>query len=407
MILMNRPLILSLLFSLGCSSNSETATTEQERVEETATQAVSNPLPTESYEEILYELGAFPVSKLTKSYWNNGNPGEVFSLGRRVDVNGWLPPEAVRSNEYLTESEKKRYGIPRPPLSYERYVTLMDVEIYQQSKDPLLFAVIKLTLDEFGDRRMKIRNPADFVKIYHARIGLDSELLWLFKRENVSGEVFARMYQQQQDPLVFHYLPPLKTGQEEYRMFLDQQLVNPQIRVEDRFQVYTQLYHADQQKHLQDYQAFLISNVDQPDDWFYRWRMNEALLEIGTPEAIQVVNQSLLNDPVAEVRECILHHLKEQGQIDEFIDTILLLSNGKGQPCTGVMPNRMFLSAGENEISYDLSEYLKWAQEQNYLKRETKHKVKIALQALASKKPEPVSTDFGDRFEVNDLPQKN
>ena len=48
-----------------------------------------------TYEKMLYDLGAFPVAKLTKPYWTNGNPGKVYSKGQRVDVDGWLPPHSA------------------------------------------------------------------------------------------------------------------------------------------------------------------------------------------------------------------------------------------------------------------------------------------------------------------------
>ena len=50
-----------------------------------------------TYEKMLYDLGAFPVTKLTKPYWTNGNPGKVYSKGQRVDVDGWLPPQCIRA----------------------------------------------------------------------------------------------------------------------------------------------------------------------------------------------------------------------------------------------------------------------------------------------------------------------
>ena len=35
------------------------------------------------YEKMLYDLGAFPVAKLTKSYWTNGHPGKVYRKGHK------------------------------------------------------------------------------------------------------------------------------------------------------------------------------------------------------------------------------------------------------------------------------------------------------------------------------------
>jgi len=39
-----------------------------------------------AYENQMLALGAFPVGRLTKAYYTNGNPGQVYDLGNRVDV---------------------------------------------------------------------------------------------------------------------------------------------------------------------------------------------------------------------------------------------------------------------------------------------------------------------------------
>ena len=63
-----------------------------------------NPPATQPYEAMLYELGAFPVAKLTKPYWTNGNPGQVYGKGERLDVDGWLPP--YWTPMHLTDAEE-------------------------------------------------------------------------------------------------------------------------------------------------------------------------------------------------------------------------------------------------------------------------------------------------------------
>jgi hypothetical protein len=99
---------------------------------------------TPKYEKMLYDLGAFPVAKLTKDYWTNGNPGKVYGKGERIDVDGWLPPNWAAS--YLTKAEKARYGIPKKPLSYEQYVAMLDIDAYQRTHDPTLFLVMRFAL---------------------------------------------------------------------------------------------------------------------------------------------------------------------------------------------------------------------------------------------------------------------
>lgn len=353
-------------------------------------------LPSESYEEVLYELGAFPVSKLTKPYLNDGNPGQVYFMGRRVDVHGWLSPYWVRTDSYVT-------GITKAPLRYERYVEIMDVETYQKTKDPLLFAIIQFTLNELHWRKINIKNPEDILKVYHAKMGLDNDALWLLKRrELIDGPMIADLYRQYQDPLLFHYLIPPESGQGDYRVFLEQLLADQKIDAAHRFAVYTQLYQSDKKTNLAGYKGFIFQNIERLSKWHDRYQMNEALLNIGDEESTEVVNQSLLNDPVTEVREAILFDLKEQGRIDEFIETIHLLCLGKGKPCSGVSMNRRFLLGGESELSHELRDFLNWAKKKQNLKQETQHKIESALQALTIKRSQSKLRPKGDFVGSND-----
>ncbi|QDT94795.1 hypothetical protein [Gimesia aquarii] len=390
--------LLVLLLCMGCTTHAQPK--EHANAESATNKQSTRP---QSYEETLYELGAFPVNKLTKKYYDNGNPGQVYSMGRREDVHGWLSPYSIRTYSYLTLSEKRRYGIPKQPLSYKRYVSFLDVETYQRTEDPLLFAIIQFILKEFLYRKIKIENPEDFLKVYHAKMGLDNLVLWTLKGRGLSGPMVASLYQQYEDPLLLRYLPPIESGQTEYKVFLGKLLADKQIDAGLRFEAYTQLYCADKKTHLAGYKAFIIQSINQLSDWDDRYHMNEALLSIGDEESTKVVNQSLLNDPVAEVREAILHDLKEQDRVDEFIETIYQLSLGKGKKCSGVSMNRMMILEGETEISHDLREYLRWAQQKKNLKQETHIKIHSALEALTREKPNSPYEIYGDgdSFEEN------
>lgn len=407
MILSHRILLISLLCTLGCGSQSQPTGTEQDHAETAAVPAVSQKNPSESYEEILYELGAFPVSKLTKPYWNNGHPGQVYSKGTREDVHAWLRPFWVRTDSYLTKSEKTRLGIPKAPLSYERYVSILDVETYQQTKDPLLFAIIDFTLDELHWRKIKIKNPEDLLKVYHAKMGLDSKVLWLLKRrELIDGPMIAGLYRQYQDPLLFRFLVPPEPGQDDYKAFLEELLVNPKLDAMQRFAVFTQLYQADKPTHLAGYKKFIFKSVAQLPGWFDRCDMYAALVSIGDPESVKAVNHALLNDPTAQVREFLLHELKRQDQVVEYIDTIHLLSLGRGQKCkVELYFNMPVLQSDENILADSLKTYLNWAKEKQTLIPKTKQKILASLQAIsnnASNSFEPRSYKPGeDRFEAN------
>lgn len=347
------------------------------------------------YEAILYELGAFPVKKLTKEYFTNGNPGQVYSKGDREDVHGWLRPFWARTDSYLTESEKKHYGIPKKTLNYGRYVSFLDVEAYQQTKDPLQFAIIQFTLEEFLYRKIKIKNPEDILKVYHAKMGLDNLVLRTLKGRGLTGPMVASLYRQYQDPLLFRYFTPPDAGQKEYKSFLEQLLEDKQIDAAHRFDVYTLLYQADK-KNLAGYKEFIFQNISQLPEWYDRYKMYEALVSIGDGESIKMVNHALLNDPIADVRRFLIHDLVEQQKVDEYIATIHLLSLGKGKKYVGVFaPNSPPRQTGETLLTQPLKTYLKWAKQKKNLKQETQMKIQSALQALTLERPNSTNGPFG------------
>ncbi len=398
-----------LLLLLGCGTGSQPLVPESEDDRGAAVQTDLETSPTETYEAILYELGAIPVSKLTKPYWNNGEPVEVFSKGTREDVHGWLSPFWVRTDSYLTVSEKKEYGIPRAPLSYERYIALLDVETYQKTKDPLLFAIIQFTLEEFLYRDLEIKIPHDLLKVYHARMGLEDLVLWTLEDQGLTGPMVADLYRQYQDERLFRYLIPPEAGQDEYKAFLEQLLAGSKIKLEQRFEVYTQLYQSDQKFYLAGFKAFLLDNVEQMLDWIDRSKMYAALMEIGDEECVAAIDRALLNDPTAQTRESLLRELQEQSQVVEYLDTIHLLALGRGKPfAIEYYPNAPIFQKEETVLDDSLRACFKQVQKQKTLSKETELKIQQALQAIADREaqPESVVGGDGDRFEANPRPAK-
>lgn len=389
------------LLLVGCSSG-----TDSGQGKPSAVQAKPQKITAEACEALLYELGAYPVSRLTREYPHGDTQEVVYGQPTRVDVDGWLPPKAVRSAKYLTYQEKRAQGIPKPPLSYERYIEIMDTDAYQRTKDPRLFLVIKLALQEFRDREIVIKDPEDILKIYHARMGLDAAVLSLFKSRYAPGIIFARLYQRHQDPLVLRFLPPVERGQAEYRQFLEQQVDNPQLKVKDRFYVYRRLYQADKQQHRDGYQAFLVENVEQMDAWYDRSQMVQALLEIESEESVRVAKRCLLNDPVLEVRKAILRKLKAQGRIEEFLDTLLQLSNGNGKPCRELAINPVRITQQETVMTCPLRAWLEWAEAQPDLQPDTKRKVDRALENLTNERSPSRPSPYRDELGPEVSPQK-
>ncbi|MCA9015036.1 MAG: hypothetical protein KDA77_06855 [Planctomycetaceae bacterium] len=354
--------------------------------------AIDQKTNAQIYEAMLYELGAFPVNKLRSKYRDPRHPGRVAFTGPwRIDLQGWLYPEVVRTKGYLNEAEKKRYGIPKAPLSYQRYLSFIDIETYQQTKDPLLYNVIQFTFEELRDRKVKSEQPGDILKVYHPSEEWDFYFQLLLKNEQLSGPEVASLYRQHQVPLLLRCVTPPETGQDEYITFLEDISSDELLEACYRLDAYSQLYQLDKQKYCSDYKQFLIKNHFQPSEWADRCRMNQTLLEIGDQDCVRAIKQSLLNDPSTEVRISIFDYLREHGIVDEYLDTLQLLAEGKGKECSvdGRFVNRPGLAVGETEFSLALKGQLNWAGQQKNLSKAAQEKIQNSLHTLRTGKPAP------------------
>lgn len=398
-----------LLLVLGCGTGSQPLVPESEDDRDAAVQTDPETSTTESYEAILYELGAIPVSKLTKPYWNNGEPGKVYSKGTRLDVHGWLSPHLVRRFDYLTAAEKQRYGIPKRPLSYEGYVALLDVKSYQKTKDPLQFAIIEFALEELQRHGLEIKDPDDILQIYHAKIGLDNLALQILKVQGLTGPMVADLYRQYQDDLLFQFLVPPEAGQDDYRLFLERLLTDTSIPRDQRFTVYTRLYESDPKSYLAGYQMFLLENVKQLSNWYDRSLMYQALMEIGDQACVAAVSHALLNDPVAQLRKTVLDQIRVQKKGSVYLAAIHLLALGKCKPFeVEHYFGGPFLESEATFLDDSLRACLIQAQKQKSLSKEDTLKIQQALQAIADRDAQPESVVGGDddRFEANPRPGK-
>ena len=92
---------------------------------------------TEEYIQTLYNLGSVAVTELDQKFWGDEEGQTAYLKGERVDVNGWLSPYWVKTNIFLTDSVKEEYGIPKEPLTYSEYISLLDVDTYKKTENPL------------------------------------------------------------------------------------------------------------------------------------------------------------------------------------------------------------------------------------------------------------------------------
>lgn len=339
-----------------------------------------------NYEQTLYDLGAFPVAKLTKPYWTNGNPGRVYSKGRRVDVDGWVPPYETPS--YLTDAEKTTYGIPRKALRYEQYMALLDVDTYKRTRDPKLFLVMRFTLENMFWGNMRLKRE-DLLRVYEARIGLEEWAVPLGKGQLPSDDGM-RLLRTYGDEKLFDILPAPKAADKTYVTFLEEQANASKWSLRARLSAHRLLYALDKKACRKPYEDFLLANAKSAKEWWERSLMYEDLITLHDENAWQAVREGLMRDPVTEVRESILYHLKEQGEVAAAIDAILVIVNCKDEKHAGVSPGRAVVARsrmlGERmmgEWSCALSEYLKWAKSLQTLDPATATKVQDAAEKLA------------------------
>lgn len=326
-----------------------------------------------NYEQMLYDLGALPVAKLTKPYWTNGHPGQVYSKGERLDVDGWLPPYWAPS--HLTDAEKARYGIPKKPLSYEQYVALLDVETYKRTHDPQLLLVMRFTLENMRYPRLKLKRE-DFLRIFEARIGLEKWAVRLAKGQ-LSSDDSMRLLRTYGDETLFDVLPSPEPADKAYVAFLEEQVNAATWSIHSRQAACKLLFALDEKTYRTPYRDFMLGNVKSATYWWDRANLYAALIQLKDEESWKAVRDALIHDPITECRESILYRLKEQGEVASAIDAVLVVVNGKSDPHHAVMPSRSV-----DQWRGRLSEYLTWAKSIQTLDALTATKVDDAIEKL-------------------------
>ncbi len=328
---------------------------------------------TSKYEKMLYDLGAFPVAKLTKSYWTNGHPGKVYQKGHRIDVDGWLPP--LWAPHYLTEDEKGQYQIPKRPLSYEQYVAMLDVGTYQRTHDPTLFLVMRFTLETMRINGVRARKE-DVLRVYEAKIGLEEFAVRLLEGQ-LSSEDAIRLVTTYGDEKLFAILPAPKRTDKAYILFLDEQANAAQWPIHCRQDAYKLLFAVDETTHRKPYREFLLGHVKMAKDRWERARLYGGLIQLKDEESMAAVREGLVHDPITECREIILYDLKKRGEVTSAIDAILVIANEKDEKHHAVTVSR-----SRRQWSHHLNEYLKWATSQKGLDAQTLQKVDEATEKL-------------------------
>lgn len=87
----------------------------------------------------------------------------------------------------------------------------------------------------------------------------------------------------------------------------------------------------------------------------------------------------MTHNPDTDCRELILHALQQQGEVAWVIDAVLLVANRQDDKHYASTP-----SHGQDQWSYSLGEYLKWARSQKGLDAATVRKVDEAIDKVTS-----------------------
>ena len=257
---------------------------------------------TEQHKSTLYALGAVPVSELDREFWSDEAGQAVYSKGERVDVNGWLSPYWAQSGSFLTDAQKKRYGISKEPLTYAEYVSLLDVEGYRRTKHPLQYTIMVFVLENMLSECIEIENCDDMIRVYEAGIGLEERALPLLKG-CLNSDQAIQLYNKHEDARLLDVFPVPQPEQEDYIEFLR---TLAEREADTGWSALGLLYAMDKDTYKVAFRDFMIHRLRETDSLGKHVRMYRALAEIGDRESVQSLAASLLSDPVTEGREAIL-----------------------------------------------------------------------------------------------------
>jgi hypothetical protein len=328
----------------------------------------------EEFKRILFSLGAIPVLELDKKFWRDVETPAVYLKGQRIDVNGWLSPYWAKTSIFLSDEEKEKYGIPKKPLTYTEYVSLLAVDEYETTKDPMQFAIMTFVLENMLLEEIEIQNPNDIVKVYEASIGLENLALQLL-RNRLSSEEIIRLYSKRKDSNLLELLPVPRLEEEGYIKFLEDVA---EVEPVSGWQTLSKLNKMNPQKYGSKLRDFIISRIRQSESFGERKKLYRTLAEIGDEKSLEVLATYLLDDPVTECREAILkaaikYNLCSKGVVGSAVK----LAKGIGAKHEPVTPSRR-----QNQWRQHLREYLTWVKNNNSCDTILRTDAEVALRLL-------------------------
>ena len=320
------------------------------------------------------ELGAFPVAELTKRYWTNGHPGQVYSKGTRIDVEGWVPPYWAASSLYLTDEERRAADLPRAPLARERYLALLDVAAYQEDPDPLAFAVLRITLEELGRHGHRLDDMAVARAIYEVE-GLRGYAIEPLGRLLPPAELLELGLEHADDALLRRLVAP-GADDTAYATRLEASLTDTTRPASTRVLCGRLLRGRDPER-WEPLRELIGAALDAGDvPWRDRQLLYGELVELGDWARCR---RGLLEDPVSEVRERLLRQLQAAGVVAEVAAVVRQLAEN---PAVGGHRPRT-PSRAPRQIEARVRRYLTWARDRDGLDEATRGQLDAAEAALS------------------------
>jgi hypothetical protein len=329
---------------------------------------------TTDYNTTLYALGAVPLSAIAREFRSDETDRAVYLKGERVDVNGWLSPYWVKSDQFLTGAERDRYVTPRQPLTYAEYAALLNVDEYKRTKNPQQYAVMAFVLETMLQEGITIENPEDIIKVYEVDVGLDDRVLPLLK-DRLNSERAMQLYQKRRDARLLDVFPVPSPEEENYIQFLHTMVEREPDKGWNALRL---LYIMDKTRYKEEFRDFTIRRVRETDSWVERLPLYRTLVEVGDEKSIQSLAKSLLSDPVTEDREAIIRTaLAVNVYSKELVDSVVQLAKGLGDKHESVTPSRM-----ADQWQLTLHEYLAWVKDNNFCDAASQNDVDEALELL-------------------------
>jgi len=349
--------------------------------------------PAPSYRARLLELGAVPADRISRG---------ARKPSRNDIVHGWVNPRHAGSTHYVPPAVQKEFGLPKAPLSYDRYVSFLLIDEYKKNKSTDLHALMRFSLSEMHRHGIVIPVSQDIIRAYEAGVGLEEAAIRLLGRCRLSAKGALALFERAADARLI-YLLPVPGKDEDYLRTLVAWSNKKDFPQHGRFLLKKKLAHADPKRFQPDLREFTLRSlppvagkgVPPSGSWWNRQAMYRELIRIGDRQCWDAINHALLHDPIVEVREQILFALQSvPDSPTKVMDTVLQMTEGRGTEAQAVTPCR-----GGYGYSHCLAGYLKWAESLPRLDKPTRAKIGKAAASLRRNRPLGALGTMGGRAE--------